>query len=151
MTQKMKNSKKYADFLEETIHESMFLAEILIGDEELEDALLIRFYREELYGHEATKRRSRAPAKDGGQTAEEKRQREEFYLRLLMLVHRTLHPGGTAAEERVSAEAAYLLTEEEEKGLQKTDPLIRQYYRDRRASFVPDRTRIRRIRSAIAV
>ena len=146
-----KDRKKRDTLLQKTIKESMFLTEILIGDEDRENALLIRFYREELYGRDAKEGEAGTPAEEDGQTsAEEEWQKEEFYIRLLMLLHRTLHPGGNAEEERASAEAVYLLTEEEEKGLRMADTLIRQYYRDRRASFIPDKVRISRIRDAIA-
>ena len=145
-----KDRKEKDTLYDRTIGESMFLAEVLIGDAAREDALLTRFYREELYGHDAKEGRT-SFAKDSGRTpAEEERQKEELYIRLLMMVHRTLHPGGNAEEERASAEAVYLLTEEEDPGLRKADTLIRQYYRDRRASFIPDKARISRIRDAIA-
>ena len=108
----------------------MFLCGVLIGNESAEDLLLKDFY--------TGLRRERA------QGWEQDCSTDRLNKRLLPVIHAHLRASGRL-NIRPPDEARIQSLVFDEAMLKKTDSLIGGYYRERRAAFVADRDRIRRL------
>ena len=127
----MMDAKSQLHLYDKTITEALFLCAEMIGNEGEEDALLADFYGR-LCGESAA-----FPMTD-----------EAVIAALIPVIHAHLKLrrgfGNDPPQER-----AVTGSEADPEGMRQTDSLITEYYRERRAHFVPSPLRIRRLRHRI--
>ena len=126
--------KSHLIVYDNTINEALFLCAEMIGNEAEEDALLVEFYRQIRRGNPLLR-----------MTEDTEKQ---VIAALLPAIHAHLMLrrgfGNDPPDESLVTGAG---TDPE--GMKKADGLIAEYYRERRAHFVPSPLRIRRLRRRI--
>lgn len=130
----MMDTKSQLHLYDKTITEALFLCAEMIGNEAEEDALLVEFYRQIRRGN---------PLLWMTEDTE-----EQVIAALLPAIHAHLMLrrgfGNDPPDESLVTGAGTA-----PEGMKKADGLIAEYYRERRAHYVPSRQRIRRLRQRI--
>lgn len=136
------NTKYHKEIYDNTIAEVLFLCEVLIGNEAEEDVLLVSFYRglfAEGEGRRHAKETDALRRPDGKALIGE---------RLLPMIHAHLGKRRGFGNEPPDAAllSAVVLHPAREK---QAESLIASCYRERRAVFLPDPARVRRLYAEI--